>query len=98
MIEILDWRELKRNSLLGFAKIRVPEWHMVISDVGIYEKDGRRWASLPSKQLLDGSGQALRDDNGKAKYMRLVYFEDRAVADRFSDAVVRAVEAHGDVR
>jgi hypothetical protein len=59
MIEVIEFRELRRNSLLGFAKIRVAEWHLVISDVAIYEKDGRKWARLPSKQLLDKNSGGL---------------------------------------
>jgi hypothetical protein len=95
MIEVIEFRELRRNSLLGFAKIRVAEWHLVISDVAIYEKDGRKWAQLPSKQLLDkNSGEPLRDADGKPRYVRLLQFDDRTISDRFSDSVVRAVEAH----
>jgi hypothetical protein len=88
MIEVIEFRELRRNSLLGFAKIRVAEWP-------IYEKDGRKWAQLPSKQLLDkNSGEPLRDADGKPRYVRLLQFDDRTISDRFSDSVVRAVEAH----
>jgi hypothetical protein len=98
MIEVIEWRKLKRNTLLGFAKIRVPEWHLTISDIAIHEKDGRRWAQLPSKQLLDRDGQPLRGDDGKARYMKLISFDDRSIGDRFSDAVVKAVEDHGGAR
>jgi hypothetical protein len=98
MIEVIEWREVRRNTLRGFAKIRVPEWRMIISDIALHEKDGRRWVLLPTKQLLDRNGEPMRGDDGKQRYMRLIQFDDREIGDRFSDAVVKAVEDHGGSR
>lgn len=39
---------MQRNTLLGFAKIRVPAWHLTIADVAVHTKDGKRWAHTPT--------------------------------------------------
>jgi hypothetical protein len=36
-----DWRPLKRNTLLGFARIRVVELGLTIHDVAIHQKGER---------------------------------------------------------
>ena len=41
IVKILDWRPLRKNSLLGFAKIELPSG-MVISDVTILTGDAVR--------------------------------------------------------
>jgi hypothetical protein len=51
-----DWRALRRNTLLGFAAIKIQELHLLIRDVAIHEKEGRRWAQLPAKpQIKEGA-------------------------------------------
>jgi hypothetical protein len=42
---------MQRNTLLGFAKIRVPAWHLTIADVAVHTKDGKRWAQLQPRRL-----------------------------------------------
>jgi DNA-binding cell septation regulator SpoVG len=50
-VRILDWRELRKNSLLGFAKVELPSG-MVISDVTILSGERGPWASPPSKPMI----------------------------------------------
>jgi DNA-binding cell septation regulator SpoVG len=50
-VRILDWRELRKNSLLGFAKVELPSG-MVISDVTILSGERGPWASPPSKPVI----------------------------------------------
>ena len=38
-----------------------------ISDIAVFEKDGRRWATLPSVMMRDYEGQ-LKDERGKTRY------------------------------
>ena len=61
---ILEWRPLRRNSLLGFAKIELQSG-MVISDVTILSGDRGPWALPPSKPMLGRDGVAMKDQRGK---------------------------------
>jgi hypothetical protein len=76
-LELIEWRLVERGTLKGFAKVRVPEWHLTIDDVAVHEKNGKSWAALPSRPMLDPDRQPLRDDDGKVKYARTLYFDDR---------------------
>jgi hypothetical protein len=89
----LDWRPYQRNTLLGFAQIEVAAWHLIINDVAVHEKDGARWAQLPAKPLLDkATGDIIHEVNGRPRYARVMWFKDRPTANRFSAAVIDAVE------
>src|SRR5262245_29456004 len=91
-VACLDFRPLERNTLKGFAKIKIGPWCLVLDGIAIHEKNGRRWAQLPDRPQLPQDGQVLRDDTGKINYAKVMEFTDRGVADRFSAAVVEAVE------
>ena len=88
----LDWRSLERGSLLGFANVHIPAVRLVIRDVAIHMKDGKRWAQLPSKAQISKDRELIKDGDGKIKYAPFGEFDNRKVADAFSDAVVRAVD------
>jgi hypothetical protein len=93
-IEILEWRECKHNTLQGFAKIRVDEWELCLDGVAIHTKEGKSWASLPSRPQLDRDGAAMRGDDGKVRYFPILEFDDKAASFKFSDAVIEAVAKH----
>jgi hypothetical protein len=40
-VEILEWLPFERNTLLGFAKIRIKELRLVISGVAIHQTCGK---------------------------------------------------------
>ena len=94
MIECVSWRSVERGSLLGFAKIKIAQWKLTIDDVAVHQSNGKRWAALPARPQLDASRQVVRGDDGKPKYVKTMFFDDRATADRFSAAVVEAVKGH----
>jgi hypothetical protein len=92
VITCQSWRPLRKNSLLGFATVRIDGVRLTIKDIAIHEKNGRRWAALPARpQLADGK---VVMENGKPQYFSLMTFDDRTTADAFSDAVIAAVLAH----
>jgi hypothetical protein len=95
-IVILDWRPLARNTLKGFARIKIVEWKLIVNDVAVHERDGRKWAALPSRPMLDSNRRLMLDETGKPKYSRVLEFTEREIADRFSDAVVAAVDRFAD--
>lgn len=90
---ILEWRPLRKNSLLGFAKIQLGA--LRINDVAINTSNGRTWANLPSKPMVNRDGQAMKDEAGKIKYVPLLEWSSREASDRFSESVIASMnEAH----
>jgi hypothetical protein len=87
----LEWKPFERNTLRGFARIKVPSWHITIYDVAVHERDGKRWCQLPARPMLDSNRELIRED-GKLKYARMLEFDDRAVGDRFSAAAIKAID------
>lgn len=90
-VALLDWKEMKRNSLRGFAKIRVGKT-LILHDVAVHTANGRRWASPAAKPQIDKDGAVLRDDRGKMKYVPIVEWGTREASDAFSAGVIAAVE------
>jgi hypothetical protein len=92
------WRPVCRGSLHGFARIELPNG-LWIDDVAVHVSGGRAWANLPARPMLGDDGVALRDDRGRIRYAPVLSWRDRAIAERWSDAVVALVRcAHpGDL-
>jgi len=81
---------LHRNTLRVFCEIRIEELRLVIRDIAVHEKGSARWVQLPAKpQMRDG--ELVHDADGKIQYFHLMSFDNRAVSDAFSAAVIRAL-------
>lgn len=92
-VVLLEWKPLQRNTLCGFASIRLGAT-LKIHDVAVHRHAGGRcWAQLPAKPMISADGTAKRDANGKVQYVPLMEWTDRAASDRFSEAVIAAIEA-----
>ena len=91
-VRILEWRPLRKNSLLGFAKVELPSG-MVIADVTVLTSERRPWASPPSKPMISRDGTVMKDPSGKIKYTPIIEFVSKEARDRFSRAVVDALRA-----
>lgn len=90
-LTLLEWKSVPRNSMRGFATVRLGK-SLKIRDVIVHCNSGRRWANMPAKPMTDRDGNPMRDDKGKIKYVPLLEWLDKESADRFSEAVVAAVE------
>jgi hypothetical protein len=90
-VAIVEWRPCERGTLHGFCRVKVNAWHLTIDGIAIHEKDGRRWAQLPARPQLNANRELERDGD-KVKYAKILWFDEREVADRFSAAVVEAVD------
>jgi hypothetical protein len=91
-ITCTDFRPLRRNSLRGFAIVHIDELKLTIHDIAVHQHDhGARWVSLPAKPVVDRDGSPKRTGDGKIEYVKLFSFDNRAVADAFSSAVIAAL-------
>jgi hypothetical protein len=87
-----EFRPMRRNTLLGFARIRMPSG-TIFHDVNVHCSNGQYWASPASKPQIGRDGTQLRGTNGKPLYVPVVTFATKELRDRFSAAVVEAVRA-----
>lgn len=87
---IEEFSAVTRNTLRGFCKVRMPSG-MIIADVAVHVRDGRAWASPPSKPMLDRSGTQMKGADGKLLWVQLISFASREQRDRWSDAAIAAV-------
>lgn len=91
-LECLEFKPVHRNTLRGFAQIRVAEMRLTVYDVALHDKGGARWVQLPAKpQLKDG--QSVKDERGKPAYFKVLEFDNDEVRRAFSDRAIQAVLA-----
>jgi hypothetical protein len=90
-LRITDWRAVRKNTLRGFVVVELPSG-LTVRDVSIHQKNGKSWASLPARPLLDTEGRQVRSD-GKPQYAAMLQWRDRGLSDRFSAAVIAALLA-----
>lgn len=90
-ITLEGWKPVTKGSLRGFATIRLGKT-LRIKDVTVLTSHGKNWASLPSKPMIGADGTTIKKD-GKTQYVPILEWTDKAASDRFSEAVVAAVEA-----
>jgi hypothetical protein len=96
-IKCESFRPRRTAALRGFCDVLLVETGLHIRDVGLFEKDGRRWVMLPGRPQINREGHPLKDQDGKVKYATILHFECEA-RDKFTDAVIRAVlEQHPHV-
>ena len=89
-LTVVDFRSQAKNTLIGFAVVRVNEMRLTIKDVAIHQKGDSRWAALPSKPQITKDGQAVTRD-GKIQYLNILEFDNAAVRSAFSTAVIAAL-------
>ena len=84
-IECLKFKYVGKGSLLGFADLFVPAFGLEIYGCSVFQKDGRKWISFPSRE----TGV---DESGKKKYWPHLRFKSRESMDKFSIAALQAIE------
>jgi DNA-binding cell septation regulator SpoVG len=93
----MGWKPLRKGALRGFASIRIGR-ALIVHDCPVLAGiNGRCWATLPRRPVLDGESRHRRDDRGKPVYSQIAEWSERDMRERFSDAVVAAVQReHAD--
>jgi len=94
-MRLIKWKPLVRNTLRGFADVRLPNG-LIVREIPVHETHGRRWAALPSKPQIDRDGQLRRVD-GKIAYTPVLEWDSRELREGWYDRVVALVrQAHPD--
>jgi hypothetical protein len=88
-MRLISWKPLVKNSLRGFATVELPIGLKIV-DCPVLVSNGKAWASLPTKPVLDRDGKHVKPD-GKPQYSAILEWKSRGLADRFSEAVVELV-------
>ncbi len=52
-MEISNFKKVNSGCLICCFDVSIPEWGLTIAECKLFEKDGRRWVGLPSKQTSD---------------------------------------------
>ena len=89
-VVIEDFRALEKNTLRGFARVRLPSG-LVLHDAAIHVREGRQWVSSAGRPAIGKDGTQMRDAAGKPLFNPTVTFADKATADKFSKAVIDAL-------
>jgi hypothetical protein len=84
---IEDFKAIRKNSLLGFAKVRMPSG-LVFNDCPVCTTNGKVWASPASKPAMTAAGTQLIGANGK---QHIVGFASTELRNKWSDAVIAAL-------
>jgi hypothetical protein len=74
---------IRKNTLIGSFDLQMPSG-LIVRGAMLFEKDGRRWVSFPSKEWT-------KQDGTKA-YSPILEFADRSIAGKFQAAVLPFVE------
>ena len=91
-VTVSDFKPVVSGSLRGFSQVGSPS-RTITHGCGIFEKDGRWWASSPAKPMLSKDEAVQPGSNGKKRYEPVVSFVDRATEQRWPAAVIEALRA-----
>lgn len=78
------FKQVNKGVLIGFANIYIPKWGVEIFGVSLFEKNGKRWISMPSREYEDKT-------DGKKKYMPHIRFREKSHGDLFASKVMDAI-------
>ena len=90
VVVIEEFRALTKNTLRGFARVRLPSG-MNLHDVAIHLRDDKSWVSPAGRPAIGRDGTQMRGADNKPLYNQCVSFADKATADKFSAVVVAAL-------
>ena len=91
-IVCVGFKPFERNTLRGFADLHLAAARLNIHGCAVHERDGKRWIQLPARPQLDKNRNLVKDADGKITYARVMEFDSREVAERFSEAALKAID------
>ncbi len=84
MIECIQYRPQNKGNFLGFATIFVPSWGVELYGFTLFQKDGKRWVNMPSKDYVD--------KEGNKKFSQFMKFRDPVHKSAFCIQVKDAID------
>ncbi|MHC4474095.1 MAG: hypothetical protein ACYTEL_00520 [Planctomycetota bacterium] len=84
-VEITQFREYKKNTLQGFATVRLTGVGLEIRDITVHSKNSSGWLGLPAKPF---------EKDGKTQWMPLVKFYEKARWDEFQEETLKALDEY----
>ena len=86
MILVEKYVAVNKGALVGTCNIRVLKWgDLLINDIKIFEKDGKRWIAFPGKEY---------ESEGKKKYWSYLQFKDNKLMNAFQEQIFKALEEY----
>lgn len=83
-IEARNFKSLRKGETLqGFLELQLPSG-LILHDVTLHERDGKRWVGLPARSYIGADGVAHRQ--------RLIEFSNKEAYARFQKAALSAVD------
>jgi hypothetical protein len=93
---LLDWRPLRKGTLIGFAKVQFPTG-LIVSEIAIHVAGSRIWASPPSRPWPKNNAVVV-DEAGKPRYSAVIDFVTHGVRSSWSRQVLAALrDEHPDL-
>lgn len=87
MIEITKFELVNKGALVAKFNCKIPKFgNLIIRELTLFESGSKRWINLPSRQY--------QDNEGKNKYYPFLTYEDRAMDDKFKEAIMKAIDEH----
>ena len=82
-MEITNYKLINKGCLLAKFDVSISDWGLTIRDCGLFEKDGRKWISLPNRQY--------QSRDGLTKNFDYVVF-DQKMRSRFEKACLEKIQ------
>lgn len=83
-IECLKFQSVNKGNFVGFCDFFIPKTGIEIYGCQLFQKDGRRWINMPSREYTN--------DQGEKKYAPYLRFRDPAHKEMFNELALKAVE------
>lgn len=85
MIEIQNYKPVNKGVVIATFNAKIQKWgDFIIRDLTLFEKNGSRWVSMPSKQYTNQAGEK--------KYFSYCLFENPDVAKKFNEKILEEVK------
>jgi DNA-binding cell septation regulator SpoVG len=79
MLKIENVKMINKGFLKASCDVTIEGWFLTIRNVNIFDKNGNRWVSMPSKEY---------EADGKKKYFPLVIFTTNVMLENFKGKVL----------
>src|SRR5260370_42674591 len=81
-MRLISFKALSKGALRGFANVELPIG-LRITDCPVLTSNGKAWATLPSKPVLDRDGKHI-EVSGKKQYAPILEWRGRRLPHRFT--------------